>query len=161
MQRTTNRTRPVITCDGTGVVSHAGTVLLAELADRIGLTAALSQATDGLRERRAGHDPGRSSSTWWSRSPTGPSPSPTCRRWLIRKICTGRPGRSPRPPTIWRVLAGIDQVMLSTIQLARAQAGTRAWTARGELPSTELPGSRAAEKTIAEVVIDLDATLRW
>ena len=51
--------------------------------------------------------------------------------------------------------------MLSTIQLARAQAGTRAWTARGELPSTELPGSRAAEKTIAEVVIDLDATLRW
>ena len=59
MQPTTSRTRPVITCDGTGVVSHAGTVLLAELADRIGLTAALSEATDGLRERRAGHDPGR------------------------------------------------------------------------------------------------------
>jgi len=32
------------------VVSHAGTVLLAELADRTGLTAALSQATDGLRD---------------------------------------------------------------------------------------------------------------
>jgi len=42
-----------------GVVSHAGTVLLAELADRIGLTAGLRQATDGLRERGAGHDPGR------------------------------------------------------------------------------------------------------
>ena len=41
------------------MVSHAGTVLLAELADRIGLTAALSEATDGLRQRRAGHDPGR------------------------------------------------------------------------------------------------------
>ena len=41
------------------MVSHAGTVLLAELADRIGLTAALSEATDGLRARRAGHDPGR------------------------------------------------------------------------------------------------------
>ena len=48
-----------MTTDGNGVVSHAGTVLLAELADRIGLTALLSQATDGLRERRAGHDPGR------------------------------------------------------------------------------------------------------
>ena len=48
-----------MTTDGTGVVSHAGTVLLAELADRIGLTALLSEATDGLRERRAGHDPGR------------------------------------------------------------------------------------------------------
>jgi hypothetical protein len=49
----------VVTKDGTGVVSHAGTVLLAELADRIRLTAALSEATDGLRERRPGHDPGR------------------------------------------------------------------------------------------------------
>ena len=54
MQPTTSRTVPVITTDGTGVVSHAGTVLLAELADRIGLTAALSEATDGLRARRAG-----------------------------------------------------------------------------------------------------------
>ena len=59
MQPTMSRTPPTVTCDGTGVVSHAGTVLLAELADRIGLTAALSEATDGLRERRAGHDPGR------------------------------------------------------------------------------------------------------
>ena len=59
MQPTTSRTVPVITCDGTGVVSHAGTVLLAELADRTGLTVALSEATDSLRERRAGHDPGR------------------------------------------------------------------------------------------------------
>jgi hypothetical protein len=49
----------VVTTDGTGVVSHAGTVLLAELADRIGLTAALNEATDGLRERRSGHDPAR------------------------------------------------------------------------------------------------------
>ena len=55
----TARAQPVITCDGAGVVSHAGTVLLAELADRIGLTAALAEATDGLRERRDGHDPGR------------------------------------------------------------------------------------------------------
>jgi hypothetical protein len=49
--------------------------------------------------------------------------------------------------------------MLSTIQLARAQARDRASTARGELTGTELPGSRAADQTIAEVVIDLDATL--
>ena len=54
-----SRTPPVVTGDGTGVVSHAGTVLLGEIADRIGLTAALSEATGGLRSRRAGHDPGR------------------------------------------------------------------------------------------------------
>lgn len=59
MQPTTSRTVPVITTDGTGVVSHTGSVLLAELADRIGLTALLGEATDGLRERRGGHDPGR------------------------------------------------------------------------------------------------------
>ena len=40
-------------------MSHAGTVLPAELADRFGLTAALAEATDGLREWRVGHDPGR------------------------------------------------------------------------------------------------------
>ena len=51
MQPTTRRTVPVITTDRTGVVSHAGTVLPAELADRIGLTAALYDATDGLQER--------------------------------------------------------------------------------------------------------------
>ena len=45
MHRTTSRTPPTITADGKGVVSHAGTVLLSELADRIGLTAALSEAT--------------------------------------------------------------------------------------------------------------------
>ena len=60
-------------------------------------------------------------------------------------------------PTIWRVLAGIDAVMLA--RLARAQARDRAWLARGELTGTELPGSRVAGKTIGEVVIDLDATL--
>jgi len=59
VQPTTSRTPPTITTDGKGVVSHAGTVLLAELADRVGLTAASTEATDSLRERRAGHDPGR------------------------------------------------------------------------------------------------------
>ena len=34
--------RPVVTADGDGVVSHAGSYLLTELADRVGLTAALT-----------------------------------------------------------------------------------------------------------------------
>jgi hypothetical protein len=48
-----------VTTDGTGVVSHVGSRLLAGLADRGGLTAAFSEAPAGLRERRSGHDPGR------------------------------------------------------------------------------------------------------
>jgi hypothetical protein len=41
------------------LVSHAGAALLAEVADRVGLTAALSRAPAGMRERRGRHDPGR------------------------------------------------------------------------------------------------------
>jgi hypothetical protein len=48
-----------VASDGEGLVSHAGAVLLAETADRVGLTSALSVALAGVRERRGRHDPGR------------------------------------------------------------------------------------------------------
>jgi hypothetical protein len=49
----------VVTADGEGLVSHAGTALLVELADRAGLTSAMSAAMASTRERRSAHDPGR------------------------------------------------------------------------------------------------------
>src|SRR4051794_29303721 len=45
--------------DGAGLVSHAGAALLAETAERVGLTRALSRALGGLAERRRRHDAGR------------------------------------------------------------------------------------------------------
>ena len=54
--------RPVtveVTSDGAGLVSHAGTVLLGEVADKVGLTNALSLRLAGIKQRRRGHDPGR------------------------------------------------------------------------------------------------------
>src|SRR5207248_6627483 len=39
--------------------SHAGAALLAETADRVGLTRELSRALASVRERRGRHDPGR------------------------------------------------------------------------------------------------------
>ncbi len=45
--------------DGDGLVSHAGSALLAQVADKSGLTRALSSGLGGLRRRRGGHDPGR------------------------------------------------------------------------------------------------------
>jgi hypothetical protein len=48
-----------VTPDGEGLVSHAGSALLAQVADKTGLTRALSGALAGLRQRRGGHDPGR------------------------------------------------------------------------------------------------------
>ncbi len=54
--------RPVtvdVTADGQGVVSHAGAALLVQVADKTGFTRALSLRLGSIRERRAGHDPGR------------------------------------------------------------------------------------------------------
>lgn len=45
--------------DGAGLVSHAGSALLAEVADELGLTRALSLGLAGVKRRRRGHDPGR------------------------------------------------------------------------------------------------------
>jgi hypothetical protein len=47
------------TADGEGVVSHAGSRLLADIADRTTLTAELAVALAGLRKARARHDPER------------------------------------------------------------------------------------------------------
>src|SRR5215207_10913660 len=59
VQATTTRSRIAVSTDGRGVVSHAGTRLLADVADAAGVSAVLSDALAGLRERRSGHDPGR------------------------------------------------------------------------------------------------------
>ena len=48
-----------VSADGTGLVSHAGTVLLAEVADKLGFTKALSSGLAVLKQRDRGHDPGR------------------------------------------------------------------------------------------------------
>ncbi len=54
--------RPVtveVTADGAGLVSHAGSALLAQAADKLGLTKALSLRLASIKQRRRGHDPGR------------------------------------------------------------------------------------------------------
>jgi hypothetical protein len=54
--------RPVtveVSADGAGLVSHAGSALIAQVADKVGLTAALSSRLAGIKQRRRGHDPGR------------------------------------------------------------------------------------------------------
>ena len=159
MQPTTSRTVPVITTDGTGVVSHAGSVLLAELADRIGLTALLGEATDGLRERRGGHDPGRVLIDVAVAVADGAVTITDVQALADQQGLHGPAGSVASTSTIWRVLAGVDETMLGRIRQARAEARDRAWTARGDLTGAELAGSRAAGRTISEVVIDLDATL--
>jgi hypothetical protein len=48
-----------VTADGEGFCSHAGALLLVNLADRLGLTGGPSMALAGTRQRRSAHDDGR------------------------------------------------------------------------------------------------------
>ena len=48
-----------VVSDGEGLVSHVGSALLSQVADRTGLTGALSLELAGLKRRRSGHDHGR------------------------------------------------------------------------------------------------------
>jgi Transposase DDE domain group 1 len=48
-----------VAADGQGLVSHAGSALLSQVADALGLTKALSSRLAGIKQRRRGHDPGR------------------------------------------------------------------------------------------------------
>ena len=50
--------RGEVTADGRNLVSHAGTAMLSELADRTGLTRGLSEAMVGCGISWHTHDPG-------------------------------------------------------------------------------------------------------
>ncbi|GAA3794215.1 hypothetical protein GCM10022206_37710 [Streptomyces chiangmaiensis] len=59
-----SRPKLVVSADGHGVVSHAGSRLLADLADATGLTTAFTAALRQLRPRGTGHPPAGSPWTW-------------------------------------------------------------------------------------------------
>ena len=101
MQATTTRPPVTVTTDGEGVVSHAGSRLLADVADRTTLTEQLSLVLDGLRKPRARHDPGRVLVDMASRSPTVPPRFPMLRCWPIRPRCSGRWPRTRRVGGCW------------------------------------------------------------
>jgi len=125
------------------LVSHAGSALLAQVADRLGLTRALSQRLVVLKQRRRGHDPGR----------------------VIRDLavmladggeCVSDLGsvREQEPlfgavasdSTAFRVVDRVacDAALVDAVRAAHAQARARFWKLRG-----------APER----LTIDVDATL--
>jgi hypothetical protein len=131
-----------VTTDGAGVVGHAGAALLRELADRVGLTAALGwQRLDGRRRH----------------------PDAAVLRDLAVMLADGgdclsdlavlrdQPalfGPVASTPTAWRVVDRLarDPDGLARMRAARAHARARAWAA-GSDPEVEL------------LIIDADATL--
>jgi len=130
-----------VVADAVGLTSRAGTALVAGVADRVGLTAGLSEALAGVRGRRSRHDPGR------------------VVRDLALTLADGgdcladlRALRDQQPlladvasdATAWRALAALDEPRLQAIREARARARERVWDLAG-----------APER----VILDIDGTL--
>jgi Transposase DDE domain group 1 len=152
---TTARPTITVTADGTGVVSHVGSRLLAGLADRCGLTEAFSDALDGLRERRAGHDPGRVMTDLAVLLADGG------RTISDLEVLRDQPalfGPVASTATAWRVLDKIDALMLDRLRSARALARERLWAQRAETVGP-IGGHRAGGRTWPGLRIMFDATL--
>jgi len=130
-----------VRADAQGLVSHAGAYLLVELADRLGLTAALSQAMARTRQRCCAHDPG------------------VVLRDLAVAVADGGDhvsdlgvlrgqqalfGSVASETTAHRAIKSIDASLLEAIRAARAKALGRAWDA----------GARPER-----IILDIDASL--
>jgi hypothetical protein len=143
VQRDGRRLTVEVTPDGEGLVSHAGAGLLAEAADRLGLTRALSQALAGMRQRRGRHDPGRVVRDLAVMLADGGD----CLADL-RAVRDQQPlfGEVASDATAFRVIDAIaaDAGLLDALRTARARARENAWNA-GAAPE--------------RIVIDIDATL--
>ena len=130
-----------VTADGEGLVSHAGVALLVELADRVGLTGALSEALAGSRERRSAHDPGRVLRDVAVMLADGGD--------CVTDIDAYRGqerlfGARASETTTHRVLKAIDEQLLVRVRAARAAARARVWDA-GARPES--------------ITLNIDATL--
>ncbi len=130
-----------VTADGEGLVSHAGGALLVELADRVGLTDALSDALAETRERRSVHDPGRVLRDVAVMLADGGD----CVHDLAAYEGQERLfGPRASETTTHRVLKSVDEQLLDRVRAARAAARSRVWDA-GARPDT--------------ITLDIDATL--
>ncbi|MFG1954878.1 IS1380 family transposase [Micromonospora sp. NPDC048830] len=141
-----------VTADGAGVVSHAGSVLLRMLADRAGLTGALSAAV-ARRGRWPVHDRGRVLVDLAVLIADGGQ--------AIADIDVLRHqgevfGTVASDTTVWRMLDELGPVQLRRIAAARARVRARLWRMFGGPPA-----ARAAGREIGAgvVVLDVDSTI--
>jgi Transposase DDE domain group 1 len=146
VKRTSTRPALKVRADGKGIASHAGSRLLAEMADASGLTEALSVAMGPLSQRRRRHDPGRvvvDVAVMLADGGTSLSDLSTLRDQpaLFGEVASD--------PTAFRVMDAINDAMLVRIRAARAAARKAVWAA----------GVRAVLEEHGYLTLDFDATL--
>jgi len=155
---TGSRPKLAVSADGRGVVDHAGSRLLADLADATGLTAAFTDALRGLRPRGTGHDPGRVAADLAVMLADG---GQAITDLALLRDQPGVFGLVASTPTAWRVLADIDSAALAALAAlreARAAARETAWLPAAETGNV-IPASRAGGRDLPGLVLDLDATV--
>jgi hypothetical protein len=137
------RRRPAlkVTGDGSGLANHAGARLLADLAEAVGLSGALSVAMAPTKRRRRGHDRGDVLVDLAVALADG---AETISDLAALRDQPDLFGVVASHPTVWRTLNAVDAACLERIKMARAEARARAWAAGAD------PGF---------YVIDIDATL--
>jgi hypothetical protein len=155
MQATSAGPKIVVSSDGRGVVGHAGTRLLADVADATGLTRTFSDALAVLRQRRSGHDPGRVAVDLAVTLADG---GEAISDLAVLRDQAGLFGDVASDPTAWRVLSGIDSAVLARLRQARAVARELAWAQIVETRG-RLPGSTAAGMPVPGIVLDIDASI--
>jgi hypothetical protein len=139
-----------------GVVSHAGSRLLADVADRTTLTAELSEAVVGLRKRRARHDPGRVLVDMAVAVADG---ARTISDVAVLADQAALFGAVASDSTCWRLLERLDTARLGAVASARAAAREVVWAQRAEFCRQPFPPARAAGRDLPGLVIDLDASI--
>jgi hypothetical protein len=140
-----------VTADGAGVVALAGSVPLRLLADKVGLTGALSAAL-ARRSFVPVHDRGRvlvDVATVLAAGGEAIGDIDTLRHQPVW-------GRVASPATVWRALDEITPAALTRIGKARARARRRVWGLLGDgVPASATAGAGLGDT----VVLDVDATL--
>lgn len=156
MQGTTTRPKIMAAADGIGVVSHVGSRLLADLADRTTLTGQLTEALGGLRKPRARHDPGRVLVDLAVAVADGAS---TISDVAVLADQAELFGAVASDSTCWRLLDQLETAQLAAIASARAGAREVVWAQRAETTCVAFPPAAAAGQQLPGLVIDLDASI--
>lgn len=145
MKRTNARPPLSVTADGSGIGSHAGTRLLAEMAEFTGLSDALSSALAPTVGRSRRHDPGR---VLLDVALTLADGGDCLSDLSVLRDQPSLFGAVASTPTASRVVDSVDGDRLAAIRAARAEARARAWEA-GLSPLSEH----------GPLILDIDATL--
>lgn len=155
MHRTATRPRVEVTAEGRGVVSHAGTRLLTDIADVTGLTSGFSDVLAVAGRRAGGHDRGRVAVDLATMLADGGEAITDL------AVLRGVPelfGPVASDPTAWRLLDSLDTAALAGIRAARAAAREVAWAQPAETRDG-LPTVTAAGLAVPGLVLDLDASI--